>query len=637
MKIVYSHLIQFIDENPSINEISSKLFQLGHEHEIDNDIFHMEFTPNRGDCLSINGILRDLAVFYTIINKQDIYKAEIRNLSLDFENLSQDACPQISFLKVEIEELPTSYKGVLKNYFSDLKLNPTNFFTDISNYLSYETGQPTHCYDSDKLDGKISFQEVDCNNEFETLLGKKINLTGKNAAFLLNNEVINLAGVMGGKTTACSNMTKSIIVECAFFNPEAIIGKSLKYDIQSEAAHKFERGVDPECHDRILRRFIKIISDHVAIKDISMTAFKYQDNIRPKILIDVNKINQIIGINISSDEYISYLCKLGFKVKDHFVQVPSFRSDIQTQNDLAEEVARVIGYDNIPTSAISIIKNTSQSINSIENKIRSFLLDHGFYEVINAPFVNKNTDGSIKVDNPLDSNREFLRTNIMNSLIDNLLFNERRQKDSIKLFEISDIYSSDNGLHKERKLGLIASGRLGLNYQEFSSKIDEKYLEGIFKETFSDEIFNFQTIPRDSLDTKIKSKILGLEVDISKFSENILEYKEISKAPKNFIQYMPISELPSSYKDISYLIRDHSKTQDLQDLIMGYDHELLSSTFIFDYFKNEKKNEIKIGFRFIFQSKTETLTSHQIENVLNNIVSQSLKINGIEIPGLKLE
>ena len=636
MKIAYNHLIQCINENPSIGDISNKLFQLGHEHEIENGIFDIEFTPNRGDCLSVNGLLRDLAVFYSTKNSQDIYEEEIEQLSIDFENLSKEACPKISFLKLQIEDLPTKYKGRLKNYFSDLDINPNNFFTDISNYLSYETGQPTHCYDAERINSRISFKEIDGNNEFETLLNKKVSLSGKNAVFLQDNEVINLAGVMGGKNTSCSNKTKNVLIECAFFNPESIIGKSVKYDIQSEAAHKFERGVDMGCHDEVLRRFIQIVSEHSAIKDLSLASFNYKSYPKHQILIDVKKINQIIGINISNGEYIGYLLKLGFDIDGSFLNVPSYRSDIKTQNDLAEEVARVIGYDNIPTSEIKIPTRKITSTVSKEDKIRSFLLDNGFYEVINPPFVNAKLVNSIKVDNPLDSNREYLRTNVMTSLVDNLLFNERRQKDSVKLFEISDIYSSSNGIHKERKLALIASGRVGLNYQDFSSKISHKYLSNLFKRISIDQVFDFQVIPRVGLDTKIKSEIFSLEVGIEKFLESALEYNEDSKPPKDFIQYKPISELPSSYKDISYSIKDYDKVQELQDLLLNFKHEILNNVFIFDYFKNEKKNEIKIGFRLIFQSKERTLTSGQIENVLKDIIAQSLKISGINIPGFNL-
>ena len=633
MKIAYSHLVRHINDGPSIDELSNKLFQLGHEHEIENKIFDMEFTPNRGDCLSINGILRDLSVFYTINLDQDIYDEQISDLLINFENLSKEICPKISFLKIEVDKLPSLYKGALEEYFCDLSLSKNNFFTDVSNYLSYETGQPTHCYDSDSIKGKLTFQEHNGNKEFESLLGKKINLTEKNSVFLLNNEVINLAGIMGGLSTACSSDTTSVIIECAFFRPESVVGKSIKYGINSEAAHKFERGVDPECHERVLRRFVKIISEHANIINLELISYKYEESQLHQILIDVNKINKIIGININIDEYIEYLLRLGFLVKGNYIEVPSFRSDIKTQNDLAEEVARVIGYDNIPRSEIKIPANASKR-NNIENKIRYFLLDHGFYEVINSPFVNVSSEYSIKVDNPLDSNRRFLRTNIINSLVDNLLFNERRQKDSVKLFEISDVYSAEGNLQKSRKLSIIASGRVGLNYQEFSTKISIKYLSTIFAEILPNITFDFKTISRDKLDTKLKSEIIYLEIDVEMLSDDVLHYVELSKPAKEFIQYKPISELPSSYKDISYLIRNYSKVEELQNLIFNFKHEILKDIFIFDYFKNNKKNEIKIGFRFIFQSKDETLTSSQIEKVLNDIVSMSLEISEIEIPGL---
>ena len=133
------------------------------------------------------------------------------------------------------------------------------------------------------------------------------------------------------------------------------------------------------------------------------------------------------------------------------ITVPSYRNDVQTQNDLAEEIARVIGYNNIARANINIPKSHGFNHDDIENKLRYFLIDHGFYEVVNPPFVSLSSDQAIKVDNPLDSNRKFLRTSITDTLLENLLFNERRQKESIKLFEISDIYLSNNGIQQEKK------------------------------------------------------------------------------------------------------------------------------------------------------------------------------------------
>ena len=634
MKIAYSHLAQNILENPSIDKLSESLFQLGHEHEIKDNIFDMEFTPNRGDCLSINGLLRDLAAFYTIDLNQEICTEKLDKLQIDFENLSESICPKISFLKLEIDDVPQSYKDSLDNYFLELGLNKNNFFTDVSNYLSYETGQPTHCYDASTMNGKLLFHEIEKNEVFESLLDKKINLTKKNAVFSLNNEVVNLAGVIGGKGTSCNGNTKTVLVECAFFQPEAIIGKSIKYDIQSEASYKFERGVDPECQDMVLRRFIRLVSEHANIKDVSIISYNYKDNPSLEIPVNVHKINQIIGINISEKDYLVYLSKLGFFIEEGFIKVPSFRSDIRTQNDLAEEVARVIGYDNISTSEINIPRNEMSKHNNIENKLRYFLIDNGFYEVINSPFTSLSSKEAIKVDNPLDSNREFLRTNITHSLIDNLVFNERRQKDSIKLFEISDVYSLNSDIINKRKLSIVASGRVGLNFEDFSKKINIKYLNKLFYEILPSQKFEFQIITRESLNSKVKNEIIGCEIDIDEISSEILSYKEKAKSPNTFIQYSPISDLPYSQRDLSFSVKDFSKCKPLEEYILGFQDELLRRVFVFDYFYNKKNAEIKIGFRLIFQSSETTIKEAQVSKIIDLIINYTKKIKGVNIPGL---
>jgi phenylalanyl-tRNA synthetase beta chain len=635
MKISYSHLVSQIKENPSIEMISESLFQLGHEHEIDGDILNMELTPNRGDCLSINGLLRDLSAFYTVNFKKKIYSEKIDKLELDFENLSQNTCPKISFLKIEIDNIPSKYNQNLDDYFVELNLNKNNFFTDISNYLSYETGQPTHCYDANKINGKLVLQESDINKEFLTLLNKKITLTGKNSFFSIDDEVVNLAGVVGGKSTACTFETKTVLVECAFFEPEAIIGKSLKYDIQSEASHKFERFVDPESHDYVIRRFINIVSEHANIKDMSFVSYDYKKKQAIKIPLNVDRINQILGINITEDQYVDYLYKLGFIIKEKLIYVPSYRNDISSQNDLSEEVARVIGYDNISKYKLPLIKGKASNKNSIENKLRFFLIDHGFYEVINFPFSNEKSIDSIKIDNPLDSNKEHMRTNLINSLLENLAFNERRQKDSIKLFEISDVYTFKNDkIRKKRNLAIVASGRVGHNHIDFSKKINKKYLINLFKDALPTEDFAIKIFNREGINSKITNEIVGCEIDIENFSTEVLNYKEETRSPTSFKRFSQISDLPCSSRDLSFSIKDFSSRKNLEKYILEYENELIKEKFIFDYFFNDKSAEIKIGFRFIFQSLHSTITETQVNNVMNDIIRHTEKIKGVTIPGL---
>ena len=150
MKIAINNLKELLDDDIPIKDISQKLFQLGHENEIINDVLDIEITPNRGDCMSVLGIARELKNFYPSTLKFNIYEDEIESLDLGFTNKASYECNKISFLLIEVEEIPSRYKKYLEDYFDSLSLNKNNFFADISNYISYELGQPTHCYDYKK-------------------------------------------------------------------------------------------------------------------------------------------------------------------------------------------------------------------------------------------------------------------------------------------------------------------------------------------------------------------------------------------------------------------------------------------------------------------------------------------------------
>ena len=202
---------------------------------------------------------------------------------------------------------------------------------------------------------ELSFETKACDQDFKTLLNSDIKLTGKNCVFSLDEEIISLAGVMGGISTACSPDTKKVLVECAFFQPEAIIGKTIKYNLTSDAAYKFERGVDISLQEKALRRFIKIVQDHTSIKSLKIKTFKSGEVQKKDIPIDVERINKILGTQIDRNEYLSYLDKLGFTINAE-IKIPHHRHDISSQNDLAEEVARVIGYNNINPQSFLIKK-----------------------------------------------------------------------------------------------------------------------------------------------------------------------------------------------------------------------------------------------------------------------------------------
>ena len=635
MKIHIDHLSSFINNRLNINDLSKLLFQLGHENEIDGGIIDIDITPNRGDCLSLNGIKRELTNFYEIKDDLQIFEKDIKELKLDFTNEAEEDCPHILFLLIEIEDIPLEYSSYLENYFKDLSIKKNNFFTDVSNYISYELGQPTHCYDFEKMGKRLVLERAKKESNFKTLTNQEISLKQNDLVFTDGSEVINLAGVMGGRSTSCDMNSKKVLIESAFFQPEAIIGKSIKYDLNSEAAYKFERGVDPLMTETALRRFIHIVEEHSKIKKLSIfrnISSPYQSKSIEK---EKSRVEDILGFKIENNKFDEILNNLGFVASfdaANDILIPSFRSDIVDQNHIAEEIARIIGYDNIPPEDLKIPFNRSHSLKR-EEKLKVYLADNGFNEVINYPFTSEETQNSICIDNPLDSNKAFLRTSLLNSLINNLEYNERRQKDSIKLFEISNLYGVEGSQNQSRKIGMIASGRIDHNYRDFNRFIDRdhmiKVLSGI-----TDNDFYIQEISRSLVDSKSKTKIYYAEFNIEDINfkvknESIDKYVNFEETT-----FTEISDYPSIYRDLSFLVKDSSSIEILFKALESFEEEILIERFIFDLYQDTKKNIIKIGYRFIFQSKEKTLTDLEVDKVINAIVKSSLTIDGIEIPGI---
>ena len=637
MKISYKHLSRHLINEVSIETISDMLFQLGHENEVQGNILDIEFTPNRGDCLSVLGLARDLNALTPSHQELEIFNGELNPLNLGFTNIATNACNKISFLYLEVDQINNNYEDYLENYFSDLNINKNNLFSDVSNYVSYELGQPSHAYDFEKIVGEIKLKFLEDNIEFQTLLGKKINLQKGDLIFEDDNEVINLAGLMGSQGTSCSQETKKVLIEFAFFQPDSLMGKSVKYDLNSDAAYKFERYVDPNLQEKSIRRFIQIISNHADISDMKMFSETFLDSPQRLIKFDARKINQILGTNISNQEIKEYLGKLSLEIADESIQIPSFRNDLETENDIAEEIARVVGYDNIIPSQLKINENYIGSHN-LEKYVSDFLRKKGLNEVINSQFSGINEKNCIVVDNPLDSNRKYIRTNLRDSLLENLIFNEKRQKDSIKLFEISDIYLSDGSgqIEKKKMLGIIASGRIGYNRRDFSKKINKNFIQNIFcefDEKFVDEILK---IARHNVDSKSKEEIFYLEVELSRLAPYFQDY-ELSNETNKFVKYSDISEFPSSTRDLSVLVGRIEDIEKVSKIIDDHNASILVDRFLFDFYENKGKNQIKVAYRLIFQSKENTLSDKDVDKEMNKMVFKIIEIKNASVPGFKID
>jgi len=234
----------------------------------------------------------------------------------------------------------------------------------------------------------------------------------------------------------------------------------------------------------------------------------------------------------------------------------------------------------------------------------------------------------------LDSNRSSFRTSLKDSLIDNLLYNERRQKESIKLFEISDIYTKDIEIKQQKKLGLIVSGRLGNNHNDFLKKLDNKYLNSLLITNFHEDVFEITEIDRNSLDTKKKDKIYYIETFLEDIPQSFFLDLRANKKAINFVSYKPVSEYPSSTRDFSFLIDDLNRVNAVIALLDEVSDELIKDSFVFDFYKNDKTKIVKLGFRCIFQSNLNTLSDIEVNEKVKEILDPILKIEGVSIPGM---
>tara|TARA_B100000575_G_C23045124_1_gene601594 strand:- start:338 stop:1186 length:849 start_codon:yes stop_codon:yes gene_type:complete len=270
----------------------------------------------------------------------------------------------------------------------------------------------------------------------------------------------------------------------------------------------------------------------------------------------------------------------------------------------------------------------------IEN-LKSLLIDNGFYESIGFPFCEKYDENSIKIDNPLDSNKGFMRRDLKDSLLEKLIYNEKRQKDSVKFFEISNIYSLENGQTKvDEVLGIIASGRVGRDYKNFSKIINLDFFKTIIEEILMSNTNNIEQIPRSSIDSKSKHPIFYFEIPIGKLNKNLSVSNYKSKIKFHDIKYKEISEYPSTFRDISFEINNEDSINSIINFLDEFNHQLLKEKFIFDYYVNSKINKVKLGIRLIFQSNEKTLTDSEVDIVFDNIVKSTKNISGVEIPGL---
>lgn len=636
--------IHELPENAPIGEDAIKYLGL------DDEVIDFELTSNRGDLLSILGMAYEIGAIYDKkVNDIDLSFNEI-DKKLDFNlDIQTDNCSLFLVKKVEgvtIKESP----DFIKNRLIASGIRPINNVVDISNYVMLETGQPLHFYDSDRLGNKIIVRQAENNEKLTTLDNEERILDNSDIVIANDKESVGLAGVMGGLTTEIELDTKNITIESAIFDSTSI-RKTSKKILRSEASNRFEKGLDPKRTYMAIKRSCHLLEKYADAKILSgMVEYNNIDINDKEIKITTDKINKVLGMNISKEEIINIFKKLAFSVKEEndnlVVTVPTRRTDIFIEEDLIEEVGRIYGIDNIVGKKMMLPIKPGY-VNKKTRAIRNKLADLGLSETLsyaltresNVGIFTNDTFDKVKVLDPMSEDRNTLRYSLIPSLVDIYNYNKARGNKDICIYEIGKgFYKLDGIYHEENKLAILMTGiyNLGLNDKKANfytiKGVVEEVLEYLgYKNRYS---FVVKDLPNELHPGQSASIILN-NVNIGiigkthpSFLKDDVYVAEIN-LDKLFgfrtksMQYKEISKFPGIKKDVAFVVNKKTTASEVMDVIKKSGGRLLTNIKVFDVYvgENVSEDEKSLAFSLTFEDPSKTLSDEEIMPIFNKIIT----------------
>tara|TARA_B100001778_G_scaffold78826_1_gene63624 strand:+ start:1750 stop:3765 length:2016 start_codon:yes stop_codon:yes gene_type:complete len=663
MKVSYNWIKEFV---PGIkkNNISDQLTSLGLEvssaiYKNNDLILDIDLTPNRADCLSVIGISKDLRSIHKTMIKEPLYK-KLHGVSSKKSILKVDKKISSNYNLLTISNINNkiSTPKFIINRLSASQIKHVNFIVDILNYVMLENGQPMHAFDKDKFNGKVNVRFAKKNEKINALDSNLYNLENDMPVIADDCNVHAIAGIIGSTYSSITKSTKNLMIESAFFDPNMVRRTAKTLRIQTDASHRFERGVDPTLGKYAIMRVFYLLAKYSTYDNYCYdvrTANNLPVHIQKKIKIEFNHIKDLLGVNLDNKFIVRTLTLLNFKpsvTKNSItVRVPSNRFDINIPEDLIEEIARVYGYDNITsTPDITQKKISNNTANQLNNYLNIFVT-RGYNEVISFSLLprkiqkfSSSDKNIISIQNPISEDKSELRTSMIYSMIDTYKYNATRQQFNIKIFESGKIYKSQKKKIIETNIisGLLSGLNSGFNLKADQNLIDFFDMKGDLMSIFHNITFK----PSNSLDYLEKSsqamiyqnkKLVGHcgEVKKSLYSDISRKYPlyffEI--LPDNLhhtvdVKYNEISIFPKVKRDLTILLDDKISGQDIIDKVERMSLKQLKNIRISDIFYNEKDfrtNEKSMTFELIFQDKKSTLTDKKVNNLMILITQEVQK------------
>ncbi|MCY4357742.1 MAG: phenylalanine--tRNA ligase subunit beta [Gammaproteobacteria bacterium] len=656
-------------EELGLAESSDGLMELPDDAPVGSDLrnyLHLEdvsieldLTPNRGDCLSVNGVAREVGVLARMpLSIPDIKPVPVlHNEEFPVSITARQQCPRylgrvIRNINQDVE-VPLWMQEKLRR--SGMRsIDP---IVDVTNYVLMELGQPMHAFDYRKLTAGIEVRLPHPHETITLLDGKEVELSEDTLVIADAEKPVAMAGIMGGLSSAVSRDTTDVFLECAFFAPLAVAGRARSYGMHTDASHRYERGVDHTLQHRAMERATGLLLQLVGGEAGPVTEAVGHLPESEKVALRFNSIERVLGVCLKPSEVEDILSRLGFDVVEKTaaglqVDVPSFRFDVSIEADLIEELARIHGYDKIPAGqGVSARPRVESSENSLElSRIRDHLVTLGYQEVISYSFIDPKLsklvtateESTISLQNPISEDMGVMRTSLLPGLLNSLKYNANRQQERIRLFESGLCFRRVGGVTEQTpRLGAVVKGSLQpKNWSNehkltdfFDVKGDVEVLASLGGTDFSfrpaqqspfhpgqcaellstnGEVVGILGTLHPAIERK-----LGLEEGICLFE---LELDHLLEA--RLPQVNALSKFPEVSRDLAIVVKESIPTDEITSLLHKTAGENLCDLRIFDIYQGDavEKGKKSVALGLTWQHPSRTLGDDEINTVIENCV-----------------
>ena len=644
----YAKGIEELNENAPVGKdplvylgLEDTLYELDiHKHRNNDCYYHIGFAYEISAILNRKVKLPDLS-----------YKEDKDNVNNHFKlEVDTPKCPYYlakMVTNVEIKESP----DFIKRRLLSVGMRPINNVVDISNYVMLEFGQPLHFFDKDSLGDKILVRDAKDNELITTLDGKERTLKNSDIVISNGSDAICVAGVMGGLTTEVEDTTKNILIEAAIFDPVSIRYTASHLDLRSEASIRYGKGLSYEYTNMALDRACHLLEKYANATVLSGTVMHDKLDKTPKVVefypIEVDKM---LGLKIDEEDMKHELERLDFPytIKDgkFTVTIPSRRLDIDSNvNDIAEEIGRLYGYQNIKGTLPNIEVKRGEYVGDVKYRkvISKRLRSLGLNEVKTYTLVSPSMASSfdyeekerITLPNPMSIDKSVVRTSLIPSLMNVYNYNKARKVEDINIYEIAKTY--DKAYTEESKIAFLMKGNYITNSWKGSMKVDFYLMKGIvesildylgFKNRYSFVKSNVLDLhPGISADILLDRKRIGImgrvhpkvckdEVYVCELSLNALMTKVKP------LKYKEASKYPTIVKDVAFIVPKAMPSSEVETVIKKAGGRLLSDIKVFDVYEKLDNNKKSIAYNLTFMDSNRTLTDEEVMNVFDNIIKK---------------